>query len=96
MAIDYMRTHLMNALKKQVSEINESDVLFVITVPAIWSEASKQFMREAAFAVCSPFIEQFDSSCPEYLCFTYLFILTTSLCLAWHFETNLTSPNTHL
>jgi len=41
----------MNALKKQVSDIQQSDVLFVITVPAIWSDASKQFMREAAIAV---------------------------------------------
>jgi len=51
MAIRYMREHLMNALKKQVSDIQQSDVLFVITVPAIWSDASKQFMREAAIAV---------------------------------------------
>ena len=51
MAIRYMREHIMNALKKQVSDIQQSDVLFVITVPAIWSDASKQFMREAAIAV---------------------------------------------
>ena len=56
MAIRYMREHLMNALKKQVSDIQQSDVLFVITVPAIWSDASKQFMREAAIAVRCCFI----------------------------------------
>jgi len=51
MAINYMRGHLMTALKNQVTDIRQSDVMFVITVPAIWSDASKQFMREAAVAV---------------------------------------------
>ena len=51
MAINYMRSHLMTALKKQVPDIEQSDVMFVITVPAIWSDGSKQFMREAAIAV---------------------------------------------
>jgi len=41
----------MAALKKQVSGIEQSDVMFVITVPAIWNDASKQFMREAAIKV---------------------------------------------
>jgi len=51
MAINYMRGHLMAALKKQVLDIEQSDVMFVITVPAIWNDASKQFMREAAIKV---------------------------------------------
>jgi len=51
MAIQYMREHLMETLNKQVTHVEESDVMFVITVPAIWSDASKQFMREAAITV---------------------------------------------
>ena len=51
MAINYMRQHLMDALKMQGSVIKEPDVMFVITVPAIWNDASKQFMREAAIKV---------------------------------------------
>jgi len=51
MAIKYMREHLMAALKKKDSDVRESDVMFILTVPAIWSDASKQFMREAAIAV---------------------------------------------
>ena len=52
MAINYMRKHLMDALKKEVSDmIKQSDVMFVLTVPAIWNDASKQFMREVAIAV---------------------------------------------
>jgi len=52
MAINFMREDIMELLNNQVMHIKESDVMFVITVPAIWSDASKQFMREAAIAVC--------------------------------------------
>ena len=41
----------MRALKKQFKHIEQSDVMFVVTVPAIWNDAAKQFMREAAVAV---------------------------------------------
>jgi len=51
MAINYMRNHIMDLLKQQVTGIEQSDIKFVLTVPAIWSDASKQFMREAAIAV---------------------------------------------
>jgi len=51
MAINYMRNHVIDSLKRQVTDIEQADVMFVLTVPAIWSDASKQFMREAAIAV---------------------------------------------
>ncbi|CAG2206695.1 unnamed protein product [Mytilus edulis] len=34
--------------KKGQSVIRPSDINWVLTVPAIWSDAAKQFMREAA------------------------------------------------
>jgi len=52
MAIDYMRRHLMSSIENSFPDIKQRDVMFVITVPAIWSNASKQFMREAAVKVC--------------------------------------------
>ena len=52
MAINYMRGHLMDALVNSFPDIRQRDVMFIITVPAIWSNASKQFMREAADKVC--------------------------------------------
>ena len=51
MAINYMRNHVMDLLKQQVTDIEQSDIMFVLTVPAIWNDAAKQFMREAAIAV---------------------------------------------
>lgn len=46
MTIGYMRDHLLTNLQKQTS-IFESDIKYVLTVPAIWSDKAKQFMREA-------------------------------------------------
>jgi len=51
MAINYMRKHLIGALNDAFPGIEEGDVIFVITVPAIWNDGAKQFMREAAIAV---------------------------------------------
>ena len=42
----------MTALQRIYPHIEQSEVLFVLTVPAIWSDASKELMREAAVAVC--------------------------------------------
>lgn len=47
-AVGYLRDHLMTECKKQMTGIEESDVMWVLTVPAIWDDKSKQFMREAA------------------------------------------------
>ena len=54
MAISYLKTQLVDRLKiSEHSDITERDIRWVITVPAIWSEAAKQYMREAADVVSS-------------------------------------------
>lgn len=51
MAIRYLRKHLLDMAQKQVlSDVTEDLIGWVITVPAIWDEGAKQFMREAAQA----------------------------------------------
>ena len=47
-AIGYLRNHLLSTCKKQLKSIEDSDIKWVLTVPAIWTDSSKQFMREAA------------------------------------------------
>lgn len=46
-----------------VAESSESpwsnDILWVLTVPAIWSDQAKQFMRDAAIQVCIIFFVVF-------------------------------------
>ncbi|XP_052674624.1 heat shock 70 kDa protein 12A-like [Crassostrea angulata] len=47
-AIGYLKDQMLTNCKKQMTGIEESDITWVLTVPAIWDEKSKQFMREAA------------------------------------------------
>ena len=55
-AIGYLKNHYCQLAKKQLADIEDSDIKWVLTVPAIWSDPSKQFMREAAEKVSSLFI----------------------------------------
>lgn len=47
-AIGYLKDQMLINCKKQMTGIEESDIMWVLTVPAIWDDKSKQFMREAA------------------------------------------------
>ncbi|XP_053400020.1 heat shock 70 kDa protein 12A-like [Mercenaria mercenaria] len=47
-AIKYLKGHLMDNLRNKIHGIIEEDIRWVLTVPAIWNDGSKQFMREAA------------------------------------------------
>ncbi|KAK3602832.1 hypothetical protein CHS0354_026386 [Potamilus streckersoni] len=47
-AIKFLKLHLLATVAKLDSCVTENDVHWVLTVPAIWSDAAKQFMREAA------------------------------------------------
>ena len=47
-AIQYLKDDLLVEAKKAVLNVKYDDVVWVLTVPAIWNDAAKQFMREAA------------------------------------------------
>ncbi|KAL3863801.1 hypothetical protein ACJMK2_005533, partial [Sinanodonta woodiana] len=49
-SIKYLKNHLLEVLngKEEYVSILENDIHWVLTVPAIWNDSSKQFMREAA------------------------------------------------
>ncbi|XP_060588401.1 heat shock 70 kDa protein 12A-like [Ruditapes philippinarum] len=52
-AIRYIKEHLLNVLndpdrEDQLSVKPDTDIRWVLTVPAIWNDLSKKFMREAA------------------------------------------------
>ncbi|XP_060066317.1 heat shock 70 kDa protein 12A-like [Ylistrum balloti] len=47
-AIGFLKGHFLSALENSIKGAKEEDVHWVLTVPAIWSDAAKQFMREAA------------------------------------------------
>ncbi|XP_033743088.1 heat shock 70 kDa protein 12B-like isoform X2 [Pecten maximus] len=48
--IKYLKNHMLTSCENKVTGIQISDIIWVLTVPAIWPDASKQFMREAAEA----------------------------------------------
>ncbi|KAL3878229.1 hypothetical protein ACJMK2_030594 [Sinanodonta woodiana] len=48
MAIRYLMKHLLDTLEKQGTGLTADDIHWILTVPAIWTDSAKQFMREAA------------------------------------------------
>ncbi|XP_048734696.2 heat shock 70 kDa protein 12A-like [Ostrea edulis] len=48
LSIEALKDHLLDILKTQGLEIKTDEIRWVLTVPAIWSDPAKQFMREAA------------------------------------------------
>ena len=49
LTIRYMKEHLLEKLQKTMKGmLRDEDLNFVLTVPAIWDNPAKQFMREAA------------------------------------------------
>lgn len=51
MSIRYLRKQLLDVLKRQGVVVEEHEIKYVLTVPAIWYDSAKQFMREAAIEV---------------------------------------------
>ena len=47
-AIKYLKDHLSKEVDKKMTRFEENDIFWVLTVPAIWTDAAKKFMREAA------------------------------------------------
>ncbi|KAL4230259.1 hypothetical protein ACF0H5_010645 [Mactra antiquata] len=44
----FLKDHALNTINSQGKAVDELDIHWVLTVPAIWSDGAKQFMREAA------------------------------------------------
>ncbi|VDI20358.1 Hypothetical predicted protein, partial [Mytilus galloprovincialis] len=48
LSIEALAKHLMALLEKQGTGIKPEEIRWVLTVPAIWTDSAKQFMRKAA------------------------------------------------
>lgn len=57
-SIRYLKDHLLAEIFRSHlgDEVKVTDISFVLTVPAIWDDTAKMFMREAAIAVSFEFI----------------------------------------
>lgn len=47
-AIKYLKNHLLDHLETRGTCMENNDIHWILTVPAIWTDSAKQFMREAA------------------------------------------------
>ena len=50
-SIKYLKLSLLEEAKKQQTDIQADDIKWILTVPAIWSDPAKTFMRRAAVEV---------------------------------------------
>ncbi|XP_045182581.2 heat shock 70 kDa protein 12B-like [Mercenaria mercenaria] len=48
MSIRFLKNHFLNKVTKQFPGLEENDIRYVLTVPAIWGDTAKSFMRKAA------------------------------------------------
>ena len=51
-SIKYLKQCFLGDLQKSGMEMKDSEILYVLTVPAIWNDSAKQLMRNAAVQVC--------------------------------------------
>ena len=58
-SIRYIKQAAINSINKaQAVTIDESSIQWVLTVPAIWGESAKQFMRQAAYQVSTIYLRK--------------------------------------
>lgn len=50
--IEYIKNKVFVRVEEAVRGLTEEQIHWMITVPAIWNESARQFMREAATKVC--------------------------------------------
>lgn len=51
LSIKALRDHLLDMLDTRGTTMTSDEVLWVLTVPAIWTDSAKMFMRKAAIKV---------------------------------------------
>lgn len=52
-SLKYLKQTLLDDARNQQTDIQMKDIKWIITVPAIWSDPAKSFMRRAAVEVNS-------------------------------------------
>jgi long-subunit acyl-CoA synthetase (AMP-forming) len=50
-AIKFLKDNFTATIRNRVPSFKDTDVTYVLTVPAIWDDMAKRFMREAAVEV---------------------------------------------
>ena len=50
-SIRYLKEHFQSALMNQTGDTYDSQIQYLLTVPALWDDKAKIFMRKAAVTV---------------------------------------------
>lgn len=50
--IKYLKTHLHHEFNRESRKVDYIDIGFVVTVPDVWENKGKRFMRKAAVKSC--------------------------------------------
>ena len=48
LSIKYLVDYFMEAIKSKITVFGDADIVWVLTVPAAWTDSGKQLMRESA------------------------------------------------
>ena len=93
-ALRFFKDHCLQELSDQSStRIVNDDIRWVITVPAIWRQPAKQFMRQAAYDVClcedllcvMVFVLQLHALSDHNLSGWHMYVITTQvLCCSYY------------
>jgi len=56
--IKFLRNEALKVIRQETGDVNwgVKDILWVLSVPVMWTARSKQFMREAAYEVTSRYL----------------------------------------
>lgn len=73
-SIKALANHLMEALESRGTGVISNDIQWVLTVPAIWTDNAKQFMRKSAEKVFYASIKLFAVDYIYKYMFTFLLI----------------------
>jgi long-subunit acyl-CoA synthetase (AMP-forming) len=66
--IKFLKDHLFQNFQDRVPQLQDGDIHWVLTVPAIWDEVAKKFMRKSAeevntmFTVLKHMVPDFESN----------------------------------
>lgn len=87
-AIKALKDHFEEAAKDRGVVFKPEEVLYVLTVPAIWSESAKEFMKKAAIKVIFSIFLHFElyfvqtDDCSTFTCiYHFKWVLALCLCI---------------
>ena len=77
-AIGFFKDHFMTALDEKQFGIQKDRIHWVLSIPAIWNDSCKKFMRESAIQVCNILnIVKININCKQQP------IIDSKLCYRW-------------